>query len=271
MGKIILHGDKGKLRLNLKELYTYKDLFLTCAYRDFKVRYAQTFLGFFWALIQPIITLTIFIIVYNKVIQVKTGDIPYPLFTMAGMCAWSYFSFVVTQAGTSLLGAQNMINKIYFPRLIIPLSKALIGFVDFAVVIVLFFLMMLFYGFTPQIQLVFFPAFILLTIIAALTAGIWISALTIRFRDIQIITPFLIQAGLYFTPIAFPASMIDGKYKLLFYLNPMTAVVQGLRWSLLGVDTPDAYSFISFGVIFILFITGLYYFKRTEKVMADIL
>jgi lipopolysaccharide transport system permease protein len=271
MSKIIIDSNKKRISLNFQELYDYKDLFLTFVFRDLKVRYANTFLGFLWVFIQPVVTLGILIIVYNKVIQVNTGNVPYPLFTLAGMCAWNYFAFVAIQAGSSLISAQNMIHKIYFPRLIIPLSKAVVGLVDLGVILFLFFLTMVLYGYSPQPQLIFLPVFVLLTIVAALAAGIWISALTIRFRDIQMVIPFLIQMGFYFTPIAFPATAIPEKYKLIFYLNPMTAVVQGVRWSLVGIDPPTIYSYVSFVVILIMFIAGLFYFRRVEKVMADIL
>lgn len=271
MSKVVLDGNNKKLSLNLRELFTYKDLFIAFAYRDFKVRYAQTFLGFFWALIQPLITLLVFIIVFKKVIDIDTGTIPYPLFALAGMCSWTYFSFVVSQAGSSLIGAQAMIHKIYFPRLIIPLSKALVGLIDFTIILSVFFILMLVYGFTPGMNLVFLPLFIFVTVISALTAGIWLSALTIRFRDFQVIIAFMIQVGLYITPIAYPIHMIPEKYKILFYLNPMTAVVQGFRWCLLGVDPPDMLSYVSFAVVIVLFISGLYYFRRTERVMADII
>lgn len=271
MSKIILDGNNRKLRLNLSELIAYKDLFVTLAFRDVKVRYAQTFLGLLWAFLQPLITLLIFVIVFDKVIKVETGDIPYPLFVLAGMCGWNYFSFVTNQAGSSLIGAQAMIHKIYFPRLIIPLSKAVVGLIDFAVVMLLFFGMMAVYGVSPGINILFLPFFILITVISSLAAGIWLSALTIRYRDFQVIIPFLVQFGLYITPIAYPVNIIPGQYKWLFYLNPMTAVVQGFRWCLLGVDPPDMISYLSFGLMILLFISGLYYFRRTERIMADIL
>jgi lipopolysaccharide transport system permease protein len=271
MGKVIYDNNKKKLSLNLKELFDYKDLFVTLAYRDLKVRYAQTFLGFLWAFIQPLFTLLVFVIVFSKVIRVETSGIPYPLFALAGMCGWSYFSFVINQAGSSLIGAQAMIQKIYFPRLIIPLSKAVVGFVDFAIVIFLFFIIMLVYGVKPNINLLFLPIFIFLTIISALAAGIWLSALTIRYRDFQVILPFIVQFGLYITPIAYPVSMIPEKYKILFYLNPMTAIVQGFRWCLLGISPPDMYCYLSFAIVGIIFISGLYYFRKTERIMADIL
>ena len=271
MSKIIIESRQRKNPLNLHELFAYKDLFITLALRDFKVRYAQTFLGLFWAIIQPLITLLILILIFNKVIGIKTDPVPYPLFALAGICSWNYFSFVATQVGSSLIGAQNMIHKIYFPRLIVPLSKASVGLLDFAMMIVLVFAMMIYYGIKPGLHIIWFPFFILLSVISAIAAGIWLSALTVRFRDFQIIIPYMIQAGMYITPVAYPIQLIPPEYKILFYLNPMTSIVQGFRWSLLGLDKPDLYSLLSFILVIILFISGLYYFKKTERIMADIL
>lgn len=274
MYKLVVDADKKGLQLNLKELFAYKDLFLILAYRDLRVRYAQTFLGLFWAFIQPAATLLIFTVVFGKAVKVDTGDIPYPVFAICGMSAWAYFSFVLNQSGNSIIGAQEMVKKIYFPRLVIPLSKALVGFVDFAISFLLIISIMIFYGVMPSAQVVFLPLFILLTIISSLGVGVWLSALTIRYRDFQHIVPFLVQFGLYATPIGYPAEVIiDNLPKwgvVLFYLNPMAGIVEGFRWSILGMGSPSGYAYISFAVMGLLFISGLFYFKRVEKVMADI-
>lgn len=274
MYKLVVDADKKGLQLNLKELFAYKDLFLILAYRDLRVRYAQTFLGLFWAFIQPAATLLIFTVVFGKAVKVDTGDIPYPVFAISGMSAWAYFSFVLNQSGNSIIGAQEMVKKIYFPRLVIPLSKALVGFVDFAISFLLIIAIMVFYGVMPSVQVVFLPLFILLTIISSLGVGVWLSALTIRYRDFQHIVPFLVQFGLYATPIGYPAEVIIDNLPtwgvVLFYLNPMAGIVEGFRWSILGMGSPSGYAYISFAVMGFLFVTGLFYFKRVEKVMADI-
>lgn len=274
MYKLVVDADKKGLQLNLKELYAYKDLFLILAYRDLRVRYAQTFLGLFWAFIQPAATLLIFTVVFGKAVKVDTGDIPYPVFAISGMSAWAYFSFVLNQSGNSIIGAQEMVKKIYFPRLVIPLSKALVGFVDFAISFLLIIAIMVFYGVMPSAQVIFLPLFILLTIISSLGVGVWLSALTIRYRDFQHIVPFLVQFGLYATPIGYPAEVIIDNLPtwgvVLFYLNPMAGIVEGFRWSILGMGSPSGYAYISFAVMGFLFVSGLFYFKRVEKVMADI-
>lgn len=270
MQKLVIDADKKGLSLNLKELYHYRDLFLILAYRDLRVRYAQTFLGLLWAVIQPLATLLIFILVFGRVMKINTGGVPYELFALAGMSMWTYFSTVMSQAGNSIIGAQNMIQKIYFPRLVIPLSKAVVGLVDFLIGFLFLAGAMIWFQYTPSPNIIFLPLFILLNILAALSVGIWLSTLTIRFRDFQYIVPFMVQFGLYATPVGYPASMVPERYQFLYFLNPLAGVIEGTRWSLFGGAPLPAYAYISFGFIIVLFVSGLYYFRRTERVMADI-
>ncbi|MGE4288386.1 MAG: ABC transporter permease [Salinivirgaceae bacterium] len=257
---------------DIKELFRYKDLFFTLAYREFRVRYAQTFLGFFWAFLQPAATLLIFTFVFGRAIKVDTGAIPYPVFALSGMVAWTYFSFVVSQSGRSLINSQSMIQKIYFPRIILPLSQAMVGLIDFFITFLLLLLAMFWYGLSPSAHIWYLPFFLLMAIVAALAVGIWISALTIRYRDFMHVIPFLIQIGLYATPVAYSTLYIPEKYHLLYYsLNPMVGVVEGFRWSLIGQGSIHPYTFISMGVVLVLFVTSLIYFRKVEKVMADII
>lgn len=270
----VVDSNKKGTRIGLIELVKYKDLFLILAYRDFRVRYAQTHLGFVWAFIQPALTLTIFALVFGKAAKVDTGDIPYPVFALVGMSAWAYFAYVMGQSGTSIVNAQNMIKKIYFPRLVIPLSKALVGFVDFVIVLVFLLVIMIIYDYPVSENIVFLPLFFLVNIISALAVGLWLSALTVRYRDFQHIIPFALQFGLYATPIAYPSTILLSslpKWVLyLYYLNPMAGVVEGFRFSLLGTEEINSLSYLSFLIILLLFVTGLFYFRRVEKVMADI-
>ena len=261
---------KKGIGLDIKELFEYGDLFLILAYRDLRVRYAQTFLGLFWAFLQPAATLLIFILIFGKAVRVDTGNIPYPLFALTGMTAWAYFSFVLSQSGQSIIGAQEMVKKIYFPRLVIPLSKAVVAFVDLLISLVFVILLMIIYQYPPTSKLIWFPLFFMINIIAALSVGIWLSALTIRYRDFIHVIPFLVQFGLYATPVGYPASLIPEKYQVVYHLNPMAGIVEGFRYSLLGVGEINSLSYISFFVIGVLFISGMHYFKKVEKVMADI-
>jgi lipopolysaccharide transport system permease protein len=270
-----ISASDSNLKLNLRELFSYKDLFFVLAYRDLRVRYAQTFLGLLWALIQPLTTLIIVSVVFGRFVKIDTGDIPYPVFAVTGIALWTYFSFVLSQSGSSIIGAQEMVKKIYFPRLVIPLSKAVVGFVDFGVAILLTIIMFFYYGITPSSNIVFLPIFILLTIISSLAVGIWLSALTIRYRDFQYVVPFFVQFGLYLTPIAYPTEVVVKNLPswatFLYHLNPMAGIVEGFRWCLFGGELVSQYFIISIIFVFIIFISGVYYFKKIERVMADIL
>ena len=271
MSRIVINIAQKIKQLNLSELYAYRDLFLILTYRDIKIKYAQTFLGLFWALFQPLAQLTILTFVFGKVIVINTGSIPHPLFTLSGMCSWVYFSLVLQQSGNSLIGAQDMVKKIYFPRLIIPLSKAILGFIDFGITLIFLVCLLFYYGFIPSINIIFLPIFILLTVTIALGAGIWTSALSIRYRDFQYIIPFLLQFGLYATPIAYPVSMVPDKFQWIFHLNPMTGIVEGFRWCILGERPPSELAYLSYFITFLIFISSLFYFKKAESTIADII
>lgn len=274
MARIVVDANKSSFSLNLKELSSYRDLFFVLAYRDLRVRYAQTFLGIAWALLQPLITLIIFTLVFGRFVKVDTGGLPYPVFAFCGMVAWTYFSFVMTQSGTSIIGAQDMVKKIYFPRLVIPLSKAVVGLVDFLIAFMLLGGLLFYYKVPLSVNILALPVFVLLTVVSALAAGVWLSALSIRYRDFQHVTPFLAQVGLYLTPIAYPSEVVVSNLSetgaVLFYLNPMAGIAEGFRWSILGQGTLGNISFISFGMVIVLFVTGLFYFRRVERIMADI-
>lgn len=272
MHKTIIDANKKSFIPDFKELIRYKDLFLTLAWRDFRVRYAQTTIGLLWAILQPVVTLLILSLVFGRFVGVQT-PVPHILFTVAGMSTWTYFSYVMTNSGNSIIVSQNMVKKIYFPRLIIPLSKAVVGFIDFGVSIIIMIVLMIYYGVAPSANVWLAPIFILIGVVAALGVGIWLSALTVRYRDFQHIVPFLVQIGLYITPVAYPASFASEKLPewagTIFYLNPMAGVVQGFRWSMFGGVAPDPLMFVSFGMVLLLFITGLLYFNKVEGEMAD--
>lgn len=256
--------------LGLAELLKYKDLFFQLAYRDLKVRYAQTALGVIWVVFQPALNLVIFTFIFNKVVKVETGGIPYPVFALAGLCAWSYFSFLAWQSANSLIGNQNLIKKVYFPRLIIPLGKALVGFVDFGVYLLFLMVMMLWYGFLPGAEIIFLPLFILINILFGLAIGIWVSALTIKYRDFQNIIQFVVQIGVYVTPVYYPATIVPEKYQLLYHLNPMAGIIEGFRWSLTGIYPPPPIAYLGIAFTLILLFTGLVYFRKVERTMADL-
>ena len=274
MEKTIIEANKRKALPDFKELLKYKDLFYTLSWRDFKVRYAQTTIGIVWALIQPLITLLILHLVFSKFAHVDTGEVPHLLFTISGLSLWTYFSFVLTNSGNSIILAQGMIKKIYFPRLIIPLSKAIVGLIDFLIALLILVFFLFYYGVSPSSNIIFAPLFVLIAIIAALGVGIWLSALTVRYRDFQHVVPFIVQLGLYITPVAYPVAEasknLPSWIMTIYYLNPMAGVVQGFRWSLFGGEFPGEMMYISFVVVLIIFFTSLLYFKRVEDKMADL-
>lgn len=273
MSEKIIVSNKRQLFPDFSEVFRYKDLFFTLAWRDFRVRYAQTTIGLLWALLQPLITLLILSLVFGTFIAVKT-PVPHLLFTLAGMSVWTYFSYVMTNAGSSIISSQDMIKKIYFPRIIIPFSKALVGLIDFGITLIMLIALMLYYGIAPTANVLFAPLFLLLGILAALGAGIWLSALTVRYRDFQHVVPFIVQIGLYLTPIAYPAeyatSHLPKWAATLYYLNPMAGIVQGFRWSLFGGEAPNEFLLITIITVVVLFISSLLFFKRIEDEMADL-
>ncbi|MEM9678701.1 MAG: ABC transporter permease [Bacteroidota bacterium] len=273
MQRLIVDANKRGLGLNLKELFDYKDLFLILAYKDLRVRYAQTFLGLFWAFIQPLATLIIFTLVFGRAIEIDTNGVPYPLFAACGLASWTYFSFVLGQSGNSVIASQEMIKKIYFPRLVIPLSKSLVGFVDFFVACLFIVVLILVYRFQLSLNLIFLPIYLIASVVAALAVGVWLSALTIRYRDFQHVVPFLVQFGLYATPVGYSANLITKGWSdwlvVVYYLNPAAGIVEGFRWSVVGGDLPSQ-SYVSLIVTAVLFISGFFYFRKVERIMADI-
>jgi len=255
----------------LKEIYEYKSLIWTFAIRDIKLQYSQTFLGVASSLLQAILGTAIMSFFFGSFFKINTGSIPYPVFLMPGMLAWYYFSYVSAYAGTSVIQAQHIIKKVYFPKLVLPFSKAIMGLVDFFIWLILFFILCIVLKQAIYWHIVFLPLFILMNVLTALSIALWLAALTVRFRDLNILIPYLIGFGVFVTPVFFPTTMISQQYHFLLYLNPMAGVISGFRWCLLGLDCFSGYYFIGFILVCILFISGLIYFKKVEGIMSDIL
>lgn len=265
-------SNKLSVARRLRELVEYKDLLWVLAKRDFKIKYAQTFLGVFWSFIRPIILIGIFSFVFGTVVKVDTGGIPYIIFVFTGISGWTFFSAVLGGASASLRGSSAMIKKVYFPRLVIPLSKAMVALIDFGIVLALLLAYLFIEGHSFTTNVLYFPLFVLANILVGLTFGIWISALTIRYRDLQQIVPFVLQVGMYATPVAYPARLVPEKYLDLYYMvNPMVGIIEGFRWSLLGYGELEPVSFVSIGLIAVLFVLGVLFFFRVERIMPDIL
>ncbi|MCU0318674.1 MAG: ABC transporter permease [Flavobacteriales bacterium] len=259
---------------DVRELFAYRDLFLTLTYRDIRVRYAQTMLGLTWALLQPVATLVVLGLVFGRVMRVDTQGVPYALFAVVGIAVWTYFSFVLKESGGSIIGAQDVVRKIYFPRLIIPLNKATVGLVDLFVALVLMAFLFIHYRVVPTSHALYALLFLGGVMVSALGVGIWISALTIRFRDLQHVVPFLVQFGLFATPVAYPASVavntLPEYLQYFYFLNPMAGLIEGFRWSLLGVGEWNGLCTLSVLSGLFLFVTGLFYFRSVERTIADL-
>ena len=271
MPKIVITPITNSLNIPWKEIIAHRELLSILAWRDFKVRYAQTFLGLAWAFINPVISLLVLTFVFGTIAKVDTEGIPHPLYTLVGLCGWTYFANLATSSGNSIIAAQNILKKVYFPRLIIPISKALIGLIDFLITLFCLIILLIIYQYAPGKHLLYFPLFAIMAIISGLAVGVWVSALTIRFRDFQHVVPMLLRLGMFVTPIAYSSNAVPKEYQLFYYMNPMAGVVEGMKWSILGGASPSIYIGLSFIVVLLLLLVGLVYFNKIEKTIADIL
>jgi len=257
--------------LNLKELGEYRDLFFFLVWRDIKVLYAQSILGFSWAIIQPLIQIVIFTIIFGKVAKVSSDGIPYILFSSVAIIPWNYMSQSMTQSSTSLVQNQGMLGKIYFPRLIFPSTPVLAKLIDFAISLLIFLPIMFYYRVLPTWNLLLFPLFVLLMMSISLGSGMWLSAMAIRFRDIKHGMSFVIRMLMYSAPIVYSASSIPGKYRLIYSLNPIVGAIEGVRSCLLGTPMPWPYIWPGIITASMLLISGAFYFKRMERVFVDVI
>jgi lipopolysaccharide transport system permease protein len=270
--KIRIQPSKGWIPLNLKEIWEYRELTGIFIWRDLKVRYRQTVIGALWAIVQPFLTMVIFSIFFGRLGKIPSDSIPYPVFSFTALVPWTFFANGINLASNSLVNNSDMIKKIYFPRLTMPFASVLAGLVDFILAFIILLGMMLYYGFVPTVNIIWFPFFILLAITTALGVSIWFSAMNVQFRDVRYMIPFITQIWLFATPVAYPSSMLSEPWRTLYGLNPMVGVVEGFRWALLGTDAaPGMMFFVSFFVSLFILVSGIYYFRRMEKVFADII
>jgi lipopolysaccharide transport system permease protein len=268
-----LKPSKGWLSIDFKELWRYRELVFFLTWRDIKVRYKQAVLGVAWAILQPLLTMVIFSVIFGNLLKINTSseNIPYPLFSLTALLPWQLFASALQRSSISLVGNANLITKVYFPRLAIPLASVFAALVDFFVSFIVLIGVMIYYGFWPGWNTFWLIPIVLLTILTALSVGLWLSALNVQYRDVQHMVPFIIQAWMYASPIVYPIETIpSGIWRWLYGLNPMVGVIQGFRWVLIGGERPDATMLISIGAVIILLISGLYYFRRMEKTFADI-
>ena len=255
------------------DLWRYRELLLFLAWRDILVRYKQTVIGLLWALLRPALTTLVLVIVFGKIAKLPSGGVPYPVLVLSALLPWQFVSTAFSEAGNSLVGNANMISKVYFPRLIIPSSAIIVCFIDFLISGLFLIVIMFWYGFTPGLQILALPLFILLAFVTAMGAGLWTAALNVKYRDFRFIIPFVVQFGLYVSPVGFSSNIVPEKWRLLFSINPMVGVIDGFRWAILGGSTRIYWPglVLSLFLVLVILVSGIVYFRKTEKTFADVI
>lgn len=270
---VVYEPRRGWATLELRELWSYRELLYFLTWRDILVRYKQAVLGVAWAILQPLLTMVVFTAVFNKLLGVPSAspNIPYAVFSFSGLLPWQFFAGALSRSGTSLVGNANLLTKVYFPRLVIPISAVLAGLLDLGISFLVLAGLMAFYGIVPTWHVVFLPLFVALAFATALAVSLWLSSLNVLYRDVQYVIPFLVQLWMFVSPVIYPISSIPaGPLRVAFALNPMTGVIGGFRWALFGQQFPGGYLWLSTAVVVVLLLGGLYYFKRMERVFADV-
>ncbi len=273
---VLLHThiapEPGRAWFKLGELWEYRQLLYFLTWRDIKVRYKQSVLGIGWAVLQPFLTMLIFTFVFSAFAKVSSGDIPYPIFAFTALLPWLYFATAMNRSGVSVVSSAHLISKVYFPRLAVPLSAAIAPIVDFGIAFLLLIGMMFYYGIMPNTAILALPLFVLLAFVTALACSLWLAALNVRYRDVGHLIPFLIQAWMYLSPVAYPSSLVPEEWLWLYRLNPMAGVVEGFRWALLGGEQPELMPLLGSALAAILIlVSGLSYFHKTEETFADVI
>jgi lipopolysaccharide transport system permease protein len=255
------------------DLWRYRELFYILAWRDIAVRYKQTVIGILWAIIRPLLTMMILVVVFGKIAKLPSEGVPYPVFVFAAMLPWTFFAAAFEEASNSLIGNANLISKVYFPRLIIPVAPVIVAAVDFMISFAILLVLMALYSYWPDWHILTLPFFLLLGFFAALGAGLFFASLNVKYRDFRFVIPFIVQLGLYISPVGFSTTVVPEQFRLLYYLNPMVAVIDGFRWAISGGSTAlNATELImSIGVVVLLCMTGVIHFRKTEKTFADVI
>jgi len=267
----IIKPSQGWAALKLDELWEYRELLFFLSWRDIKVRYKHTALGAAWAIIQPVFSMVVFSLFFGRLAQIPSDGIPYPIFVYVALVPWSFFANSLNNSSNSLVDSANLLRKVYFPRLAIPLATVLSGVIDFAIAFVVLLGMIFYYGITPTFNIVWLPLLLLLALTTALGVGLWLSALNVQYHDVRYTIPFMTQIWLFATPIAYPSSLLSESWRTLYGVNPMAGVAEGFRWALLGTATaPGPMIFVSALVALGLLVSGAYYFRRMEKNFADV-
>jgi lipopolysaccharide transport system permease protein len=269
---ITIQRTQGWSPIKLKELFEFRELLYFLIWSDLKVRYKQTVLGAAWAIIQPLAVMVVFAVFFGLVVRVPTGEIPYPIFAYSGLVVWTYFANSLSRASDSILDHESLITKVYFPRLLIPVAAVMAGLVDFAIAFAVLVALVISYGFVPTAAVLTLPLFVLLAVMTALAVSLWLSALNAQYRDIRFLVPVMVQLWFFSTPIIYPTDLIPEGWRTLYeVLNPMVGVVESFRWALLGTGEPPSITLlISVVMVTAIFVSGLYYFRKMEKIFADV-
>ena len=272
---VVIEPTRGWASLQLRALWEYRELLYVLVWRDLKVRYKQTALGVAWIVLQPVVSMVIFSVLFGGLLGVPSGEVPYPIFVYAGLLPWQYFAGSLTRSSQSLVGSAHIITKVYFPRLVIPLSGVVSGLADFGIAFLVLLVLMVYYRVAPTAAVVWLPFFLLLAMVTALGFGLWLSALNVRYRDVNYLVPFLVQIWMYLTPVIYGSTLIPEQFRFLLGLNPMTGVVEGFRWALLGnqladAQPPGALFAISIAITLLVLVSGVVFFRTTERTFADI-
>ena len=256
-----------------KDIWHYRELFYILAWRDIAVRYKQTIIGVLWAVLRPLLTMVIFVVIFGKIAKLPSEGVPYPIFVFAAMLPWTFFSTAFSDASNSLIGNSNLISKVYFPRLIIPAASVIVAVVDFLIAFVILICIMVWYQYTPDWHILTLPFFLFLGFFAALGSGLYIAALNVKYRDFRFVIPFIVQLGLYISPVGFSTTIVPEKYQLLYYLNPLVAVIDGFRWAISGGKTAFNMTELSVSIFMIIVfcLVGVFLFRKTEKTFADVI
>jgi lipopolysaccharide transport system permease protein len=272
MAAVEIQPTRGLLALDLRELWRYRELLFFLVWRDVKVRYKQTVLGATWAILQPVATMVIFTIIFGRFAGIPSDGVPYPIFAYCGLLPWTYFAGALTQSSGSVVGQSALVTKVFFPRLLIPLSAVLVPLVDAVLASTVLVGLMAWYGIWPGAAFLLAPCFLLLALVAAFGVGLWLSALSVRYRDVPFVIPFLIQFWLFASPVIYPVSVVPEAWRWVLSLNPMVGVIDGMRWALLDRDPPDvAVVATSIGAALVLLVSGLVFFRRFERRFADVI
>jgi lipopolysaccharide transport system permease protein len=267
----VLGASRGWRWLNIGELWRYRELLYFLVWRTIKIRYKQTVIGVAWAIVQPLVTMIVFSLFFGRLAGIPSDGVPYPVFCLTGLVAWTFFAFGLNESANSLVVNQQLITKVYFPRLAIPIAGVLAGLVDFVFAFLLLVVVMMWYGLTPGVRVLWIPAFVGLALIASLSVGLWLSALNVQYRDVRYMLPFLTQLWLFITPIAYSSSLLSPTWRTVYGLNPMVGVVEGFRWALLDTEAPGAMVAVSAIAACALALGGALYFRRMERTFADVI